>query len=147
MDLTQKYNNFIENLRTEDNSELIDTINEGFQLISESLSTDDANVKKYGQAIPLSGIPATTTNIHHNSDNEYFNQTLNEKILNIVKNAQAGKRIWEHAKSGRWIISHDPLKFGNNDQQNANFTGDSGWAGSSGGYNLGGPIQGSNLAY
>ena len=146
IDTRIKFNNFVENMRTDDNSELIDTIHEGFQYISESLSTDDANVRKLCQAIPISGVPANATNIQQNADNEYFNQTLTDKQLSQVNNGHAGKRVWEHAKAGKWVVSNDPLKFGTPGNQNTVGGNDDGWAGSSGGYSLGGPTQGSSLA-
>jgi len=143
----QKYNNFIENLRTEDNSKLVDIIKEGFQYISESLSTDDANKRPLGQSIPVTGVPANNTNIHPVTDGEYFKQTVSDNILRVVKNAQAGRRVREHPKSGKWVVSHDPLNFGTPGNQNTVGGNDDGWAGTSGGYSLGGPTQGSGLAY
>jgi len=143
---SRKYNNFIENLRNEGNSELIDTIKAGFQYITESLGTDDANKHPLGQSIPVTGVPANTTNIHPNSDNEYFDKTVSDAVLKIGKHAQAGQRVWEHAKAGKWVVSQDKLKFGTPGNQNTVGGNDDGWAGTSGGYSLGGPTQGSTLS-
>ena len=39
------------------------------------------------------------TNITPNSDNEYFEQTLDDDLLEKVKESQAGKRTWEFKHS------------------------------------------------
>lgn len=133
-----KFYIFLENLKNKENSYLIDTIQSGFKLI-ESLSTDDANVRPMGQAVPITGTPANVTYITPNSDNEYFNKTVDDKVLKIVNKAQAGKRTWQHAKAGRWVNSEDPFSFGDSSHLSAHGA-EQGWAGTSGGYNLGGPL-------
>ena len=144
---SRKYNNFIENLRNDDNSILIDTIKAGLQYISESLSTDQANEAKLGQSIPLSGVPANVTNIHPNSDNPFFDkQTVSDEVLRIGKNAQAGQKVNKHADAGKWVVSQDKLDFGTPSSQNTTGANTDGSGGGSGGYSLGGPTQGSSLA-
>jgi len=135
--LSSKFLNFLENLKMNENSEIIETIKTGFNLI-EALSTDDANPKKLGQPVYLSGAPKSEITIQVNKGNEYFNQTLPDEILKKINQSQAGKRIWNYPKAGKWVVSHDPLTSGQG-YQNANTGSTSVWGGDSGGYNLGGP--------
>ena len=135
----KKFRFFLENLKNEKNSPLMDTIAEGFDLC-ESLSTDDANAKKLGQSVGTYGPPANAVTTKPNLDNEYFDQTLDEEILEKVMRAQGGgMRTWVHPSSGKGVFKHDPLKSGHGTNPNANFSSEIGWAGDSGGYNLGGP--------
>ena len=71
----EKFNNFLENLRNDKNSSLIDTITTGFNVINEALSTDDANAKKMGQPIHIAGAPAVSTTIFPNVDNVGINDS------------------------------------------------------------------------
>jgi hypothetical protein len=134
---SKKFNIFLENLKNSKNLSLIETIQNGFNLI-EALSTDDANPKKFGQSVYFTGAPVSEITIKPNLDNQYFNKTLPDNMLKIVNDAQSGSKIWFYPQAGTYTLNLDPLKSGQG-YQNANFTGDAGWAGDSGGYNLGGP--------
>lgn len=138
-ELTKKFKSFLENLTTKENSLLVDSVKKGFELC-ESLSTDDANAKKDGQAVGIYGAPASCTDIAQNKDNEYFEQTLDDETLEKVISSQAmGNRKRVHPDAGRGVVSMDPLKSGHGTQPNANFSTEGGLPGGSGGYNLGGP--------
>jgi hypothetical protein len=136
-----KFQSFLENISNKDNESVINAIKDGYELIFESLSTDDANFKKDGQAIPITGTGMSHSgiDIYKNRDNEYFNKTLSDKLLKKVDKSQLGNKAWINPPSGRWTLSNDPMSSGHGTQPNANI--DSGeYAGDSGGYNIGGPV-------
>ena len=130
---------FLENLEEEDNKLILDVIKKGFCYIAEALSTDDANAKKLGVADYPTGMGATVTDVAPNMNNDYFERTLPPELLKKVLKSQMGRRVWKFAEPGRQDIVMDPLKSGQG-YQNA-VGGNNAYAGSSGGYNLGGPLN------
>ena len=99
---------FIESLRTQSNSELIDTIKEGYRLIFEALSTDDANAKPDGQTVTHKKA-ASAVDYLQNADNEYFPQTLSDKDQARADEALIGKRAAQMPPAGRTSVGKDSL--------------------------------------
>jgi len=137
----KKFRTFLENLRNGDNGNLINVIQAGYGEIYESLSTDDANEKKLGQAVATFGAPDEVTDITPNSDNEYFDQTLPNNLLAKAKESQAGKRTWEHPKAGKGASLKDPMNSQLGANQNTYGAQSDYPGGNTGGYDLGGPAQ------
>ena len=136
MTKSEKFTAFLENIKTEPHSELIDIIKNGYLLI-ESLSTDDANSKPNGSTVSHPN-PASAVNFTPNVDNEYFDQTLPDWVLNIVNKSYRGKKVGMYPPAGRTSVGKDALKNNETSNYNVNHVGGE-WAGGSGGYNLGGP--------
>jgi hypothetical protein len=136
MNKKDKFDVFLEGLRSKSNSDLIDIIMHAHSLI-ESLSTDDANAKPNGLTVSHPS-PASAVNMIPNRDNEYFDQTLPDWLLNIVNQSYHGKKIGLYPQAGRTSNGKDALKSNETSNYNANGVGGE-WAGGSGGYNLGGP--------
>lgn len=127
---------FLESLKDSSNEQLIHLIKEGYNLIYESLSTDDANEKPDGQTVTHIS-PASVVNYLQNKNNEYFPQTLSNKDTLIVEKATFGKRIATYPTSGRTSTGKDSL---NQHQSTYNVNGVGGeYAGGGTGYNLGTP--------
>lgn len=99
---------FLENLRTSSNSDLINIIEEGYDLIFEALSTDDANAKPNGQFVTDPKV-ASSVNYLQNVDNEYFPQTLSDNVLDKVGKAYIGRRVAQFPQAGRTSVGKDPL--------------------------------------
>jgi len=140
----EKCTNFIRKLATNVNKQLLETIETAFKLIFEAPSTDDANVKRHGQPVGVYGTPHAAIKFDPNDESGYFPQTIANKNLEQVIHAQTGGAKFKlHPKAGKGSLSLDTLKSGQGRKDNANI--DSGeWAGDSGGYNLGGPLNSSN---
>ena len=123
-----KFITFLEALRNPSNDKLIHTVEEGYKLIFESLSTDDANDKPDGQIV---------THIKPASVVNYFPQTLSDKELAKSEKAYIGKRVAQYPTSGRTSLGKDSL---NQHQSSYNVNGVGGeYAGGGTGYNLGSP--------
>ena len=133
----KKFVNFLKALKTGNNSQLLEAIETGFNLLFEAPSTDDAN--KHPQTAGTVGPPANAVSFDPNEGEEWFPQTLPDKILGKVQRAQSGGSKYKlYPGVGSGAITLDPNKSGQGRSDNANI--DSGeWAGDSGGYNLGGP--------
>jgi hypothetical protein len=117
-----KFKSFLESLKTEDNGNLLEIIEKGYKLC-EALSTDDANLKKDGQASGTHGVPANNVGTKQNLDAKWFDQTLNGKVLEKVLIAQGGgHRIWKHAEPGRTSSLTDPLTSGHGTGSNTNYS-------------------------
>lgn len=99
---------FLESIQDYSNYDLISTIEKGYKLIYESLSTDDANGKLNGQTVTDPKV-ASVVDYHQNDDNEYFNQTLPDAKLAKVSKAYIGSRLAEFPKSGRTSVGTDSI--------------------------------------
>lgn len=116
-----RFKNFLKNLETKDNKNLLEAVDKAFSLIFESLSTDDANPKQNptneiyqdpGPAQISLGQPETThlagdprADIPHE---EYFDNTIENDKLKQVKKSQLGAhRMSVYPQAGRTISGND----------------------------------------
>jgi hypothetical protein len=120
--LRKKFESFLESLKTEDNDNLLEIIEKGYNLC-EALSTDDANLKQDGQAVGTHGVPANSVDTKQNLDAEWFDQTLaDDVVVKVNKSQGGGHRIWKHAEPGRTPSLTDPLKTGHGTSSNTNYS-------------------------
>lgn len=142
--MRNKFFDFIDSLESTDNKYLIESVKAAYDVIYESIiMTPIPNARLTGMAdnIPTEPISRNGWSIKQNVDNEYFDQTLPDSVLNITDKSYIGSRIGTYPKAGR---THNRA---NGDKHLGGNWGDSGvntdgYAGDSGGYNLGGPAVG-----
>lgn len=126
-----KFITFLESLRNSSNEDLITAIEQGYHIVYEALSTDDANGKPNGQTVTDPKI-ASTVDYHQNDDNEYFQQTLPDNKLAKVSEAYIGSRSAQFPQAGRTSVGKDSInKF--QSTQNVNGVGGDYAGGGSGG--------------
>ena len=134
-----KFVKYLKQLKTGNNSNLLETIETAFKLIFEAPSSDDAN--KPPQTVGTTGPPANAISFNPNDKADYFKQTLpNNKLKQVIKAQSFGNGVKYYPIAGKGAITLDPLKSGQGRNDNANISSGE-WAGDSGGYNLGGPAN------
>lgn len=119
--MTNQFKIFLENIKNKENKELLETINKAFDLIFESLSTDDANPKQsptgdvFQSIGPSPTIPGKPQKSYLSGDprldiphEEYFDNTLDkEKLLQVDRAKQGGKQMSIYPSTGRTISTND----------------------------------------
>jgi hypothetical protein len=103
-----KFITFIESLRNSSNDELINIIKEGYHIIYESLSTDDANGKPNGNTVSDPSV-ASVVDYQQNDNNEYFPQTLTDTKLDKVSKSYIGSRVAAYPQAARTSVGKDPI--------------------------------------
>lgn len=120
----------------------------GYDTIVESLSTDDANAIMVGNNVIHTGLGQglEQATAHKGFDiNEFFSgddnlDPIDDEKLDIIKKSQMGVGVQprKHLTGDRMSSTNDPLSSGHS-VIGTTGGGDGAYAGSSGGYNLGGP--------
>lgn len=104
------FNLFLESLlenAPEKEKSAINSILLGFNCLTESLSTDDANINLSTTVFKSRG-PSPTIN---KKKEEYFDKTLPDESLSVVEKSKFGYgRVAKYPDAGRDIITLDPLK-------------------------------------
>jgi hypothetical protein len=104
------FKNFLNTLKTEENSAIIECIISGFLVLSESLSTDDANAKPFGSVLKYEEPATLLTGRAENEKEGYFPRTLSPQKLDMVEQSKFGLgRIAKYPPPGRGIASNDPI--------------------------------------
>jgi len=142
--MRNKFFEFIDSLESSGDKCLIESVKAGYDAIYESiLMTPLPNARLTGMAdkMPAEPISNNGWSTKQNQDNEYFEQTLPDSVLDISNKSYIGSRIGAYPQAGR---THTRV---NGDKHLGGNWGDSGpngegYAGDSGGYNLGGPSSG-----
>ena len=140
--MISKFFTFLDTLEKPDNKLLIESIKSGYSVIYDSIVMTPlpmARITGMGEDKPTEPISGEW-NIRQNKDNEYFEQTLPDSVQAITNKSYIGSRIGAYPKAGN---AHNKS---NGDRYQSGNWGDSGpngegYAGSSGGYNLGGPTS------
>jgi hypothetical protein len=138
--MRNKFFEFLDKLEMAENVYLIESVKSGYDIINENIvltplpmarltgMDDDATVKS----------PSGKWSKKPNSENEYFDQTLPDAMLDIADTAYIGSRIGAYPKPGRTHLGASGDKHLSGNWGDSSAEGDN-YAGSSGGYNLGGP--------
>lgn len=117
----QNFKKFLKNLENKENKKILEAVNKAFDLIFESLSTDDANPKQFptndviqnvGPSPTIPGKPQKTylsgdprLEIPHE---EYFDNTLDKnKLLQVRRAQQGGKQMTIRPNAGRTSNTND----------------------------------------
>lgn len=103
-----KFITFIESLRNSSNDELINIIKDGYHIVYESLSTDDANGKPNGNTVSDPSV-ASAVDYKQNDDNEYFPKTLPDNKLDKVSDAYIGSRSGAYPQAGHTSTGKDSI--------------------------------------
>ena len=146
MDMLTKLTKLLESIG-ETESELMNRVWKYHDIIiTESLSTDDANAVMVGNRAEHHGLGKglqKSSTLNSYETNEYFEddnlEPLDSETLDMVKRSQLGRhRITKLSPRGRDSSVNDPMGSGHS-VIGTSGGGDGAYAGSSGGYNLGGP--------
>ena len=115
------FKEFLNTLKNNENSFLIESIKSGFIEIFESLSTDDANGKPMGSVLKYVEPAAVLAGNTEKESEEYFPRTLSADKLDIVQQSKFGLgRQSKYPAPGRGIVSNDPGTNQYGASQNAN---------------------------
>lgn len=138
--MRNKFFNYLDSLERKGNEQLIESVKAGFDAIYEQLimtPIPKARITDWGEEESTEPI-AEKWNTNINRDNEYFDQTLPDWVLNITNNSYFGHRQGAYPKPNRTHFHPD------GDKHLSGSWGDSTdgeYAGDSYGYNLGGPSE------
>jgi hypothetical protein len=137
--MRNKFFDFLDSLESNDNKSLIESIKAGYNVINESILMTPlpmARLTGMADTPPSEPIAKNGWSTKQNSDNEYFDQTLPDDVLSITDKSYTGSRIGTYPTTGKSHIRPDGDK-----HLSGNWGDSSGgeYAGSSGGYSLGGP--------
>lgn len=139
--MRNKFLDFLNSLESNDNKSLIESIKAGYNLINESILMTPlpmARITGMADRPPTEPISKNGWSTKQNSDNEYFEQTLPDSVLRITNNSYMGSRVGVYPKAPK---THVRVNGGKHLSGNWGDSGPNsdGYAGSSYGYNLGGP--------
>lgn len=119
--MSTQFKKLLKNLENKENKEILEAINKAFDLIFESLSTDDANPKQsstndvYQSVGPSPTLPGKSQKTYLSGDprleiphEEYFDNTLDKnKLLQVRRAQQGGKQMTIRPNAGRTSNTRD----------------------------------------
>lgn len=138
--MRNKFFKYLDKLERENTKSLIESVKAGYNAIYEEIILTPiprARITGWADSPDNSEPIASDWNTKENMNNEYFDQTLPDSVLEITNNSYIGKRIGTYPKLGRTHVRPD------GDKHLSGTWGDSNgeYAGDSYGYNLGGPLE------
>jgi len=139
--MRNKFFNFLDKLEIADGGHLIESVKSGYNAIHENIILTPVPMARIsGSDNPPTEPISDKWNVKINADNDYFEQTLPDSVLDKTNKSYIGSRIGAYPQAGRTHIGaggdkHLSATWGDSDDSGEDYVGDSG------GYSLGGPTS------